>query len=288
MNAPFGTATMALDPRDVDRAVRAALDEDLPAGDVTSAALIPAGAKSEAVLLAKESGILAGLPVARRVFEMVDPGVAFEALSEDGRSFQAGDVLGRARGGARSLLAAERTALNFLQRLSGVATLTRAYVRAVAGTKAKILDTRKTTPGLRALEKYSVAAGGGVNHRRSLSDMILIKDNHVRQVGGVLEALRRARAAAPAGLRIEVEITNAAEAEAALRGGADLIMLDNMSVGEMTAVVALAAGRIPLEASGGMTLERVGEVAATGVDFISVGALTHSARAVDISLEFVV
>ena len=288
MNAPFGFSTTALDPRDVDRVVRAALDEDLPAGDVTSNALIPAGVRSEAVLLAKESGILAGLPVARRVFETVDPKVAFEALSEDGRSFQAGDVLGRVLGGARSLLAGERTALNFLQRMSGVATLTRAFVRAVAGTKARILDTRKTTPGLRALEKYAVAAGGGVNHRRSLSDMILIKDNHVRQVGGVLEALRRARAAAPAGLRIEIEITNAAEAEAALRGGADMIMLDNMTVEEMTAVVALAAGRVPLEASGGMILERVGEVAATGVDFISVGALTHSARAVDISLEFVV
>jgi nicotinate-nucleotide pyrophosphorylase (carboxylating) len=218
---------------------------------------------------------------------LVDPGVAFEALSEDGRSFHAGDVLGRVRGLARSLLGAERTALNFLQRMSGVATLTRAYVRAVAGTKAKILDTRKTTPGLRVLEKYAVAAGGGVNHRRSLSDMILIKDNHVRQVGGVLEALRRARAAAAAGLRIEVEITNGAEAEAALTGGADMIMLDNMTIGEMTAVVALASGRVPLEASGGMTLERVGEVAATGVDYISVGALTHSARAVDISLEFV-
>jgi len=287
MNSLFAAATMALDPRDVERVVQAALAEDMPAGDVTSDALIPAGAMSEAVLLAKESGILAGLPVARRVFETVDPKVAFEALSEDGRSFQAGDVLGRVRGRARSLLAAERTALNFLQRMSGVATLTRAYVRAVAGTKAKILDTRKTTPGLRALEKYAVAAGGGVNHRRGLSDMILIKDNHVRQVGGVLEALRRARAAAAAGLRIEVEITNAAEAEAALHGGADMIMLDNMTIGEMTAVVALASGRVPLEASGGMTLERVGEVAATGVDFISVGALTHSSRAVDISLEFV-
>lgn len=279
---------MALDSRDVDRVVRAALDEDLPAGDVTSNALIPAGARSEAVLLAKESGILAGLPVARRVFETIDPEVAFESLSEDGRSFQAGDVLGRVRGRARSLLAGERPALNFLQRLSGVATLTRAFVRAVAGTKAKILDTRKTTPGLRALEKYAVAAGGGLNHRRNLSDMMLIKDNHLRQVGGVAEALRRAKGAAPAGMRIEVEITNAADLEAALDGGADVIMLDNMTAAEMMTLADIVAGRVPLEASGGMTLERVGEVAAAGVDYISVGALTHSARAVDISLEFVV
>ncbi len=285
MNGPYATSNAALDPREVERAVLSALAEDLPAGDITSDAIVPASAMSDAVLLAKEPGILAGLPVSRRVFEALDPGVAFAALFEDGRAFQTGDVLAQIRGRARSLLAAERTALNFLQRLSGIATLTRAFVRAVAGTKAKILDTRKTTPGLRALEKYAVAAGGGANHRRSLSDMMLIKDNHVRQAGGVEEALRRARAAAAPGFLIEVEITSAAEADAALRGGADIVMLDNMTLPEMRAVVALVAGRVPLEASGGVTLDSAAEIAATGVDFISVGALTHSARAMDISLE---
>lgn len=285
MNGPFATSTASLDPRDIDRAVLAALTEDLPAGDITSDAVVPAAAVSKGILLAKEPGILAGLPVARRVFEALDPKLAFDALSEDGRECRSGDVLARLGGRSRSLLAAERSALNFVQRLSGIATVTRAFVRAVAGTKARILDTRKTTPGLRALEKYAVAVGGGSNHRRSLSDMMLIKDNHLRLAGGVAEALRRAKAAAAPGIMIEVEITNAADAEAALSGGADVIMLDNMSLPDMRVVVELVAGRVPLEASGGVTLERAGEIAATGVDFISVGALTHSARALDISLE---
>ncbi len=272
---------------DIDRAVAAALAEDLPRGDVTSESLVPPDAQSSAVLLAKEPGVLAGLEVARRVFLRVDPRTHFKALSADGRAFIAGEVLARLRGPSIALLEGERTALNFLQRLSGVATLTRAYVRAVAGTNAKILDTRKTTPGLRALEKYAVTMGGGRNHRSSLSDMVLIKDNHLRQVGSVAEAVARARARAGAGLRVEVETTTEAQAREALEAGADIIMLDNMEPEAMRPIVELVAGRVPLEASGGMTPERAAAAAAAGVDFVSVGALTHSARALDISLEFV-
>ena len=277
--APLETAV-------IDQAVRLALAEDLPSGDITSEALFLPDARSAAVFLAKEEGVVAGLRVARRVFELVDPEVVYEAVTADGREFKAGDILARVEGRTISVLKAERTALNFLQRLTGVASLTRRFVREVEGTKARILDTRKTTPGLRVLEKYAVTMGGGVNHRFSLSDMVLIKDNHIRQVGGVREALRRARTAAPFGVKVEVEVTDFAGAEQAVAGGADMIMLDNMEPAEMKRVVTFVAGRVPLEASGKVSLERVAEIARTGVDFISVGALTHSYRATDISLEF--
>jgi nicotinate-nucleotide pyrophosphorylase (carboxylating) len=270
----------------IDQAVRSALTEDLPSGDITSEALFVPEARATAVFLAKEEGVIAGLRVARRVFELVDAEVVFEAVSADGREFKPGDILARVEGRSISLLKAERTALNFLQRLSGVASLTRRFVREVEGTKARILDTRKTTPGLRALEKYAVTMGGGANHRFSLSDMVLIKDNHIRQVGSVREALRRARAAAPFGVKVEVEVTDLAGAEQAVAGGADMIMLDNMEPAEMKRVVTFVAGRVPLEASGKVSLERVAEIARSGVDYISVGALTHSYRAIDISLEF--
>jgi len=269
-----------------DAIIRAALLEDMPNGDITSESVIPSGAVSEAILLAKEEGVLAGLDVARRVFALVDPAVEFRAASEDGRPIKKDDVLARIKGPTVSLLKAERTALNFLQRLSGIATATRRFVDAVAGTKARILDTRKTTPGLRLLEKYAVRMGGGTNHRMGLSDMALIKDNHLRHVGSIAEAVRRARAKVPPGVKVEVEVTDIEEAREALAAGADIVMLDNMTTEAMREVVALYAGRVPLEVSGKVSIERAREVAALGVDFISVGSLTHSPRAVDISLEF--
>jgi nicotinate-nucleotide pyrophosphorylase (carboxylating) len=269
-----------------DTVIEAALREDMPEGDITSESIIPAGAVSEAVILAKEDGIQAGLPVVRRVFELVDARVEFQELTRDGDPFQKGKTLARLKGPTVSLLKGERTALNFLQRLSGVATATRRFVESVSGTKAKILDTRKTTPGLRLLEKYAVRMGGGTNHRLGLSDMVLIKDNHLRHVGSVTEAIHRARAKAPDGIKVEVEVTTVDEAREALAAGADIVMLDNMELGRMKEVVALYAGRVPIEVSGNVTLERAREIAAIGVDFISVGALTHSARALDISLEF--
>jgi nicotinate-nucleotide pyrophosphorylase (carboxylating) len=272
--------------RAMDAAIDAALREDMPDGDITSESVIPAGAVSEAVFLAKEDGVLAGLPVARRVFEKIDPSVEFVEKLRDGAAFKKSDVLARLKGPTAALLKGERTALNFLQRLSGIATVTRRFVDAVQGTKAKILDTRKTTPGLRLLEKYAVKTGGGTNHRLSLSDMVLIKDNHLRHVGSVAEAVRRARAAAKPGIHIEVEAAELSQVRDALAAGADMIMLDNMTLEAMREAVTLAGGRVPLEASGNMSLERVRAVAGTGVDLISVGALTHSARALDISLDF--
>ena len=269
-----------------DAIIDAALREDMPEGDITSESIIPADARSEAIFLAKEDGILAGLAVARRVFEKIDSAVEFTGKIQDGAAFHKSDILARLKGPTIALLKGERTALNFLQHLTGVATTTRRFVDSVAGTKAKILDTRKTTPGLRLLEKYAVKTGGGTNHRISLSDMVLIKDNHLRHVGSVAESVRRARVAIRPGIRIEVEAADLAQVRDALAAGADMIMLDNMTLEGMREAVALTAGRVPLEASGNMSLDRVRAVAETGVDFISVGALTHSARAIDISLEF--
>jgi nicotinate-nucleotide pyrophosphorylase (carboxylating) len=269
-----------------DAIIDAALREDMPDGDITSEAIIPADARSEAIFLAKEDGILAGLAIARRVFEKLDSVVEFTEKIMDGAAFRKSDILACVEGPTVALLKGERIALNFLQRLSGIATATRCFVDAIAGTKAKILDTRKTTPGLRLLEKYAVKLGGGTNHRLSLSDMVLIKDNHLRYVGSVAEAVRRARSKISPGVRIEVEAADLAQVRDALAAGADMIMLDNMTLEVMREAVALAAGRVPLEASGNMSLDRVRAVAETGIDFISVGALTHSARAVDISLDF--
>ncbi|MBN2207604.1 MAG: carboxylating nicotinate-nucleotide diphosphorylase [Candidatus Aminicenantes bacterium] len=273
-------------PEGTDRLIDLALAEDLPAGDVTTDCVVPDGALSKAAFTAKAEGLLAGIDVAARVFERVDSRVRFDPLTADGRAVACGEVLARVEGPAAAILKAERTALNFLQRLSGIASATGAYVRAVAGTKARILDTRKTTPGWRALEKYAVRMGGGVNHRMSLSDMILVKDNHIALAGSVDEALRRVRAKAPAGLTVEVEVRSLDQAKSAVEGGATMIMLDNMDAKDMRRVVAWVAGRVPVEASGGMSLERVGEAARLGVDYISVGALTHSFRSLDISLDF--
>ena len=272
--------------RIMDAAIDAALREDMPEGDITSESIISANARSEAYFLAKEDGVLAGLPVAARVFERIDPSIIFIERFRDGSSFTRSDKLARVKGPTIALLKGERTALNFLQRLCGVATVTRRFVEAISGTKTRILDTRKTLPGLRLLDKYAVRTGGGTNHRASLSDMVLIKDNHLRHVGSVAEAVRRARAHIRPGVRVEVEAANLLQVREALAAGADMIMLDNMPLETMRQAVVLAGGRVPLEASGNMTLDRVRAVAETGVDFISVGALTHSARAVDISLDF--
>jgi len=277
---------MRLRCRDLDPIIDAALKEDLPAGDVTSESLSSPRSRSRAVFLAKEAGVLAGLGVARRVFERVDPGVRFRPFSRDGRSFEAGEVLAEVSGLSISLLKAERTALNFLQRMSGIATQTRRFVNAVSGTGARILDTRKTTPTLRRLEKYAVRMGGGENHRLSLSERVLIKDNHLALVENISEAVRRARANVPPGMLVEVEVAGFAQAREAVAAGADWIMLDNMPLRRMKPVVQWLKGKVPIEVSGQVDLRRVRKIAELGVDYISVGGLTHSVQAVDISLEF--
>jgi nicotinate-nucleotide pyrophosphorylase (carboxylating) len=267
-----------------------ALKEDLGQGDITTDALIPPTLEARALILVKASGVLAGIEVVEIVFQQVDPSLTFERMAEDGTRVQAGSVIGVVTGKAAGILKAERVALNFLQRLSGIATETAKYVAAVAGTGARILDTRKTTPGLRLLEKYAVRVGGGQNHRLNLGDGVLIKDNHLAalRAGGVGlgEGIRRARANVSHDLKIEVEVDTVEQAQIALDAGADIVLLDNMGTADMRRVVELAQGRSLTEASGGITLDNVRVVAETGVDFISIGALTHSVKALDISIEF--
>ncbi len=263
-----------------------AVAEDIGPGDATSESTLAEDAVLHGRFVVKADGVVAGLPLVEAVLKRVDPAIEFTARVSDGQEVVAGEVVAEARGPARSLLAAERTALNFLQRLSGIATLTRCFVDAVATTPATVLDTRKTTPGYRLLEKYAVRMGGGQNHRLSLYDMLLVKDNHIEGAGGIRPAVERARQHQPR-LPIEVEVRSLAELQEALgiEPPLDRVMLDNMSLDEMRQAVALAAGRVPLEASGNVTLERVSDTAATGVDFVSVGALTHSAPALDISMK---
>jgi len=260
-----------------------ALAEDLGAGDLTTQAVVPEGAQARARISQKEPGVIAGLRVAQAVFERVDPELAFMAHCPEGNWREAG-AIAEITGAAASILAAERVALNFLGRLSGVATLTARYVHAVEGTGARILDTRKTTPGLRELEKQAVRVGGGVSHRSGLYDAILVKENHAALAGGVAEATRLALERAPAGVTVEVECATLEEVEAAVTAGVRRILLDNMAVGELRRAVEITGGRAELEASGGITLDSVRAVAETGVDYISVGALTHSAPALDVSL----
>jgi nicotinate-nucleotide pyrophosphorylase (carboxylating) len=266
----------------ISELVARALAEDVGAGDVTTAATVPAELRARAVITQKAPGVVFGLEVAEATFRALDPDVVLRRLGPEGEWRDGGPVL-EAVGRARALLSGERTALNFLQRLSGVATLTARCVESIAGTGARILDTRKTTPGLRRLEKAAVAAGGGTNHRAGLYDAILIKENHAELAGGVGEAVRRARAEAP-GLPLEVECRTSAEVDEALAAGAPRILLDNMTPTELRAAVAQVGGQAELEASGGVTLQTLREIAATGVDFVSVGALTHSAPALDLSL----
>ncbi|MEO0078093.1 MAG: carboxylating nicotinate-nucleotide diphosphorylase [candidate division WOR-3 bacterium] len=268
----------------VRRLVRDALAEDLGPGDVTSRMIVPAQQNARARLVARGSGVLCGIDICRQVFSAVDQTVRFRPRLRDGRAFQPGTVLAEVQGRARSLLAAERTALNFLQRLSGIATLTRRYVVAVQGTGATILDTRKTTPGWRELEKYAVRCGGGVNHRMGLYDMVLIKDNHIAVAGSVRSALAACRQTR---LEVEVEVTSIAQVKEALAAGARRLLLDNMTLAQLRRAVQLCRGRARTEASGGVRLQRVRKIAETGVDSISVGAITHSAPASDIALEFI-
>ena len=270
----------------VEPVIRLALTEDLGrAGDLTSLACVPQDARLRVSWTARQPGVLAGLACARLALHALAPDARFEALVEDGQRVGAGQALARADAPARAILSSERTGLNLMGRLSGIATLTRAYVDAVAGTGARITDTRKTTPGLRHLEKYAVRCGGGVNHRFGLDDAILIKDNHVAACGGVRPALERARAAAGHLVKIELEVDSLEQLEDALPLAPDVIMLDNFSLGDLRAAVALAAGRVILEASGGVRLETVRDIAETGVQVISVGALTHSAPGLDIGLD---
>ena len=270
----------------VDEVIARALDEDLGVeGDVTTNATIDAAALAAADLVPRVDGVVAGLPVAARVFETVGQGrVVVEFGTVDGSRVTRGEVLATVRGPVRDLLTAERTALNLLNHMSGIATLTRRWVDAVEGTGASIRDTRKTLPGLRALEKYAVRMGGGVNHRMSLSDAALVKDNHVAAAGGVVAAFELVRAAHP-GLALEIEVDTVDQAREVIDAGAELVLLDNMHPDDMRAVVAYAAGRCRLEASGGLTLETARAVAETGVDYLSIGALTHSAPGLDIGLD---
>ena len=274
---------MSLDAQTLDELVRRALAEDVGAGDVTSRATVAAGTRAVATITQKAAGVVFGLDAAEATFRALDPAVALDRLGPERRWREPPAPVLRATGDARALLGAERTALNFLQRLSGVATLTARCVQAVAGTGAQILDTRKTTPGLRMLEKAAVAAGGGVNHRAGLYDMVLIKENHAALAGGVGEAVRAAAAAFP-DLPLEVECATLADVDEALAAGATRILLDNMGPAALRAAVAHVAGRARLEASGGIGFDTLRAHAETGVDWISIGALTHSAPALDLSL----
>lgn len=271
----------------VERLVRMALEEDLASGDLTTEACIAPETQAVAFGVARTALVFAGSVVAETAFRMVSPQVAFDAHVPDGAFVEAGTKLFTVRGSARALLMAERTALNFIQRMSGIATLARRYVAAVpAGKKTRIADTRKTTPGLRVLERYSVRKGGASNHRDNLGSAVLIKDNHIQAAGGITNAITRAKTRSPHTSRIECEVTNQAELAEALEAGADIIMLDNMSNEDVAASVAFTKGRAILEASGGITLERITELAQIGVDVVSVGALTHSAPSADIALDF--
>jgi nicotinate-nucleotide pyrophosphorylase (carboxylating) len=278
-----------LTEKQLDAIIDIALDEDTSHGDVTSEALIPPDLSGKASLLVKEKGVLAGIEVAGRVFQCIDPSLAIEILIKDGAKIQPGDIAATIVGSVISILKAERTALNFLQRLSGIASLTAQYVEETKGLNARIVDTRKTTPGLRRLEKYAVRMGGGHNHRMHLGDAVLIKDNHIAALHAIGMSLKdivaKARQNAPAGMTIEVEVTSTGETLEALKAGADIIMMDNMSANEIRQVVSMVAGQAKLEASGGITLANIHQVAMTGVDIISIGALTHSYKALDISLE---
>jgi len=275
--------------KQIEEAVDRALAEDSVWGDVTTQAVIPPELRGKASIVAEASGVLAGAEVARMVFYRVDPSLQFKLLIPEGSRVQPGDVIAKIEGRVASILQAERVALNFLQRLSGIALETRRYVEAIKGLKGRIMDTRKTTPGLRFLEKYAVRVGGGYNHRLHLGNGVLLKDNHLAALRGqgisLKEVVAQAKQKAPPNLKVEVEVETAEEAQEAAEAGADIVMLDNMGLKEMRQAVALVRGRALLEASGGITLDNVRQVAETGVDFISVGALTHSAKALGFSLE---
>ena len=287
--AVWDNRAVTLDSKTLRRTVRMALEEDLGSGDITAQAVVDQDLVARGTLLGREPLVVCGLPVAIEVFRQVDAGVRFEVVAAEGRDLESGACLGRVFGPARSILAAERTALNFLQRMSGIATATRRLLRLVEGTQVQISDTRKTAPGLRVFDKYAVATGGGTNHRAGLYDAILIKDNHWRLAGGVGAAVHRARQAlagrkAP-GIGLEIEVSTLPEARAAIDAGADALLLDNMDDGAVRETVDLCRGRAFLEVSGGVREDRLAQLAALGVQRISIGALTHSVRAVDVALE---
>ncbi|MEJ2683081.1 MAG: carboxylating nicotinate-nucleotide diphosphorylase [Candidatus Sulfobium sp.] len=275
---------MTVFPASVHELIRRALEEDLGYCDITTSLLVTEEKVSKALYVAKGNFVLAGFPFARAVFDLIDPSTSINTFFNEGSNVLKGDVLGEVSGRTRVLFAGERTSLNIMQRLSGIATLTNQFVDAARGTKAKIVDTRKTTPCLRFLEKYAVRMGGGVNHRYGLYDGILIKDNHIEEVGSVRKAVMLAKAGHHLS-KIEVEVENLKELQEAIEAGADIVMLDNMSVQDMAEAVRMTEGRVMLEASGNMSLDNVKEVAETGVDLISVGCLTHSVTAADISMK---
>ena len=287
---PTGS-TLLITP-DVLNLIDSALAEDVGMGDPTTDILVDADLSGRAEMTAREPGILAGIEVAAAVFRRLDPSLQVETVTEDGSRVAPCDRLATVTGSVASILKAERTALNFVQRLSGIATETRRYVDAVEGLNARIVDTRKTTPGLRKLEKYAVTMGGGRNHRRNLADGILIKDNHIEamelQGMGIGDVVRRALAGAPHTIKVEIEVETIEQLEEVLDAGADLVLLDNMGVEQMAAAVKVTSGRAVLEASGGITIESVRAIAETGVDIISVGALTHSARALNVGLDMAI
>ncbi len=271
----------------IDNLIMAALKEDMPLGDITTDNLIDMSSISKALLIAKEDGIIAGLDVAERVFKLLNADIKFSRYFEDGDSVRNGEKIALIEGNTRAILKAERTSLNLLQRLSGIATKTSEFCEKIKGSSAKIVDTRKTTAGLRFLEKYAVRAGGGQNHRFCLSDGVLIKDNHIKAAGGIKKAVELAKNSVPHTIKIEVETETMDQVLEALEAKADIIMLDNMSIDTMKEAVKLINKRAVVEASGNVTLDTVANIASTGVDIISVGALTHSVKAFDISLKFI-
>ncbi|GGH17581.1 nicotinate-nucleotide pyrophosphorylase [carboxylating] [Alsobacter metallidurans] len=281
--------TLFLNPLLIDDAVRRALEEDLGrAGDITTLATIPPSATAKAVIASRKAGVISGLPLAAAAFRIFDPAVRFEPALQDGDRVAPGGVVARISGPAQSVLSAERVALNYMGRMSGIATMTAAFVDRVKHTKARIVCTRKTTPGMRAFEKYAVKCGGGANHRFGLDDAVLIKDNHIAVAGGVTQALRAAKAAVGHLVKIEIEIDRLDQLDAVLAEGADVVLLDNMAPADMATAVARIAGRIRTEASGGVNLDTVQAIAETGVDMISVGALTHSAPVLDLGLDIAI
>lgn len=281
------TAIPSLSPIILEPLVRMALEEDLGrAGDITSDTVVPEGARARVVMASREHGVIAGLDAAEIAFRLVDPSLKIKRLKPEGSVVAPGDDVLEVEGRARSILTAERVALNFVGRMSGIASLTAKMVKAVGNHKAKICSTRKTTPGLRSVEKYAVRVGGGANHRLGLDDAILIKDNHIAMAGGVTAALKRAHAGAGHMVKIEIEVDTLDQLKEVMETGADVVMLDNMSLEDMTAAVKLVAGRAIVEASGGVTLDRIPKIAACGVDMISTGALTHSAPNFDVGLDY--
>ena len=277
---------MSLDTKQIDKVVLNALEEDMPYGDVTTDNLISDEDFTEAKFIAKADGVISGMPVAARVFELIDSRTSLEILKNDGECVQKGDIIAILRGPTAAVLKGERTALNLMQRMSGIATRTRVFTELVKDYPVSVADTRKTTPGLRYLEKYAVRCGGGRNHRYSLSDAVMLKDNHIAAGGGILSAVRKVRANIPHTVKIEVEVENMDMVRDAVESGADIIMLDNMNEAAMAEAVRYIAGRALVEASGDVTEERICAIAETGVDIISIGRITHSVKALDISLRF--